>query len=1008
MVTHAPAGGRDGSAADEASHTDPSNVNVCSSAEAPTPQVFGVHPFAGVSPADFPVAAWGTERIARWYIGRGLVVFPCCAPSGDGCTGAGLDAHAVEHKRGKLPVRRWGGAGKLVAPSEGDIVGAWRKRAHNVALPCGRNGGAYTIALDFDGPEGERTRELCERVLGALPPTLTSTTGRGRHMVFAAPSTATVADALTIKGSIASVRLDEAHGRLVALAQGEAAASAFDVRCDGGYIIAPGSRHASGAEYTATGAPIAELPSRWWRALPRREVKPPPRAATRPGLVRVFPSSPGARVPDAKRYRGAFDAALPEALRAIETAPDGAQNNTINGEAVRVFRLALGAGVDLEAVASELLAACERGGHPESSARATVDSARGHAESVGPLPLQDRPRTREGGASPPSRPPPPTDDAPDGDDGDARQPDDGRPLVVMSPRVDLAATEAIAGLARDPAVYQRRAMGLVRVVTAPARPAGDAERGPDPGAPIVESLPKASVLDALSRAVCFVARNRKGELRQVQPPDPVVAIVHAQGTYDGVRDLRGIVESPTLRPDGSIITAAGYDPATGLYLHWNGPPIEVPEAPTRDDARAAYQRLSKLFAEFKFQGDEARQRHSRAGIVAAILTPLARAGVAGPVPVFNFEADGQNAGKSIAATTCGALVVGRVPALRQYTPDDDETAKRLASIALAGHAVAIFDNIRSHIEGGALEGVLTARDTIAGRVLGHTADRELPWRTTLYFTANGATYNADNARRVIHIAMKGKPVDLDAPEYDVPDIVSHVIARRRELLTDALTILRAHRLAGSPRPGGVLPSFEAWSRVVSAAVCWCGDGGDPVHARPPESANRDTAHGRAVALAWAAAFGTTPRTIAQVRKACAPPDAGRVGADGPAKAEAREALGAALAELAGAPDLSRASPGSLGKRFAATVVDRVYSGNGLQVCIAPAGEFHGVARYAARVEHLGNPAHPTTHDPSDDSPDGGGWGDTGFQGHSRTGSRDVSDVPGASAVLETTTESFDA
>ena len=60
--------------------------------------------------------------------------------------------------------------------------------------------------------------------------------------------------------------------------------------------------------------------------------------------------------------------------------------------------------------------------------------------------------------------------------------------------------------------------------------------------------------------------------------------------------LAGIITTPTLRPDGSILKDAGYDPATQLLLIDPPPMPEIPEKPTRDDALAALKLLKELLS----------------------------------------------------------------------------------------------------------------------------------------------------------------------------------------------------------------------------------------------------------------------------------------------------------------------------------------------------------------------------------------------------------------------------
>lgn len=53
------------------------------------------------------------------------------------------------------------------------------------------------------------------------------------------------------------------------------------------------------------------------------------------------------------------------------------------------------------------------------------------------------------------------------------------------------------------------------------------------------------------------------------------------------RPLAGIIESPILRPDGTILNPPGYDAATGFLHEPAGPVPSIPDSPTRADAMAA-------------------------------------------------------------------------------------------------------------------------------------------------------------------------------------------------------------------------------------------------------------------------------------------------------------------------------------------------------------------------------------------------------------------------------------
>jgi putative DNA primase/helicase len=64
--------------------------------------------------------------------------------------------------------------------------------------------------------------------------------------------------------------------------------------------------------------------------------------------------------------------------------------------------------------------------------------------------------------------------------------------------------------------------------------------------------------------------------------------------------LSGVIGTPTLRPDGTLLTAEGYDAATGLFLIASPPMAAIPLAPSKAEAAEALAALSDLLGEFPF------------------------------------------------------------------------------------------------------------------------------------------------------------------------------------------------------------------------------------------------------------------------------------------------------------------------------------------------------------------------------------------------------------------------
>jgi hypothetical protein len=110
---------------------------------------------------------------------------------------------------------------------------------------------------------------------------------------------------------------------------------------------------------------------------------------------------------------------------------------------------------------------------------------------------------------------------------------------------------------------------------------------------------------ALLGALCAVAiwerfDKRAGGFVRVEPSDRLVSVIFHASEYRYLLVLNGLAFQPYLRPDGSLVTQAGYDSATGMFGVFNARDFSVPENPTREDAKAALVLLQALLVEFAF------------------------------------------------------------------------------------------------------------------------------------------------------------------------------------------------------------------------------------------------------------------------------------------------------------------------------------------------------------------------------------------------------------------------
>jgi hypothetical protein len=106
--------------------------------------------------------------------------------------------------------------------------------------------------------------------------------------------------------------------------------------------------------------------------------------------------------------------------------------------------------------------------------------------------------------------------------------------------------------------------------------------------------------------------------------------------------LEGIVNIPTLCPDGTLLMQQGYHPDSGLYLDFNG--VTFPPLPQRldlDAARTAIGWLQEVFTDFPYVNLTV---HFSATL-AALLSCVCRYAILGHVPLFAVRSTTRGSGK---------------------------------------------------------------------------------------------------------------------------------------------------------------------------------------------------------------------------------------------------------------------------------------------------------------------------------------------------------------------------
>jgi len=181
----------------------------------------------------------------------------------------------------------------------------------------------------------------------------------------------------------------------------------------------------------------------------------------------------------------------------------------------------------------------------------------------------------------------------------ANDPDDRPTIRLVTGQLHDAIEQGIAALRADPDLYQRETT-LVHVTQVTADEEAGTQGEFREGTPQIHVMSVNTLRERLTRYARWVRFNaRAGDWVPAEPPNEVVRGIADRKGWP-LRRLTGILEAPSLRPDGSVIDRPGYDAATGFMYVPNCPYPAIPERPTREDARRALAMLEDVFIDFPY------------------------------------------------------------------------------------------------------------------------------------------------------------------------------------------------------------------------------------------------------------------------------------------------------------------------------------------------------------------------------------------------------------------------
>lgn len=367
--------------------------------------------------------------------------------------------------------------------------------------------------------------------------------------------------------------------------------------------------------------------------------------------------------------------------------------------------------------------------------------------------------------------------------------------------------------------YQRGQL-LVRVEMVPAKTAA----GEVTLTPGILEVGAAYLARALGRVADWQQFDRFGKAIRIDPPRPVVEQIAEMTGEWPFPVLAGVIGTPTLRPDGSLLLAEGYDERTGLVLLGAPPMPAIPQEPTRADAERALGLLDQLLEEFPFADGGRDDSIDRAVALSELLTPVLRGAMAN-APMHLANAPQPGTGKSYLADLASEIATGERAAVVAFSTKPEETEKRLNGAALAGHPIIALDNASGTIEGDLLCQI-TERPLMQLRPLGTSRQIRAANSFTVLANGNNAVVADDMVRRTIECRL-----DANMENPEARNFRSNPLARIREnrgaYIRASLTIARAYICASRPGRLPPLASYETWSDLVRSPLVWLGRA-DPV------------------------------------------------------------------------------------------------------------------------------------------------------------------------------------
>ncbi|RDI20323.1 hypothetical protein [Lentzea flaviverrucosa] len=316
----------------------------------------------------------------------------------------------------------------------------------------------------------------------------------------------------------------------------------------------------------------------------------------------------------------------------------------------------------------------------------------------------------------------------------------------------------------------------------------------------------------------FVFRRKKNkdteqwEEVEASPTKAALSAVLSSRYWPDVRPLVGVVTSPVLRPDGTLLQTAGYDTGTGLYY---APTVAMPAIPAQPSQEQVSEALefvtSTLLRNFPFVADADKANH-----IGLMIAPILRPYLGCLTPFGLISATTQSSGKTLLAEIPGYIY--GLKHLVWRNNDENELQKSITSALHSTAAVMLWDNLAegTEVSSAVLAKLLTGPKwddrNLGSNSAGFEAVNDRLWLAT----GNNIRLGGDMATRTALVRLDPNdphPDQRDQTGFGIPHLDQWLKkpANRVTVLRHLLILVMDWINAGAPRSGHTMRQFSTWA-----------------------------------------------------------------------------------------------------------------------------------------------------------------------------------------------------